>query len=129
MGSYIPPDIDQINDLKDTFLEEYGSAKVLRKMNKLKSSVILLSKSVFALCDYTIYKKYGKLPKNHSDRFRILKLKENKIYQIVDSVWSKYTDTYSKPSQEESFNLLNRTVAEIVENEEFDQEIKDLIKE
>ena len=120
--------MDQINDLKDTFVEEYSSAKVLKKMDKLKSSVILLSKSIFALCDYIIFKKYGKLPKNHSDRFRILKMKEKSIYQIVDSVWSKYTDTYSKPSQEESFNLLNKAVVEIVENEDFNKEIKNIIK-
>ena len=121
--------MDQIKDLKDTFIEEYSSAKVLKEMNKLKSSVILLSKSVFALCDYAIYKKYGKLPKNHSERFRILKMKEQRIYQVVDSVWSKYTDTYSKPSKEESFELLNEAVMEIVENEDFDKEIKNIIKE
>ena len=121
--------MDQMRDIRDTFMEEYSSARVLKRMNKLKSSVILLSKSVFALCDYAIYKKYGKLPKNHSDRFRILKIKEKNIYRIVDSVWSKYTDTYSKPSKEESFNLLNKAVMEIVKNEDFDKEIKKIIEE
>ena len=120
--------MEQDRLLKETFIEEYSSAKILKDMNKLKSSLILLSKSLFALCDYLIFKKYNKLPKNHSERFRILELKEPKIYLKVDSVWEKYTDTYSKPTDNNSYDLLNKVKIEIAENEELDKELKEILE-
>ena len=118
----------QKEELMNTFLEEYSSAKILKDMSRLKSSLVLLSKSLFALCDYIIFLKYEKLPKNHSERFRILKIKEELIYRKVDAVWLKYTDTYSKPSDNDSFNLINKVIVEIIENEELNKKIKEIIK-
>ncbi|MBW2989250.1 hypothetical protein KY358_02925 [Candidatus Woesearchaeota archaeon] len=73
--------------------------------------------------------RYGKLPKNHSERFRILERKEKRTYGTVDAIWQKYTSTYSRPSGEDSFTLLNKAVVEIIENEITDKEIKRLIEE
>jgi hypothetical protein len=53
---------------------------MLKNAHRMKSAVILASKALFAFCDYIIFSKYGKLPKNHAERFRILELKETKIY-------------------------------------------------
>ncbi len=120
--------MNQENELKNTFLEEYSSAILLKGMGKLKSATILISKSLFALCDYIIFKKYSKLPKNHSERFRILELKENAIFSEIDSTWSKYIDTYSKPSNEESFELLKNSIIKVMKNEECCKEIKKIIE-
>jgi predicted nucleotidyltransferase len=94
--------MDQKKNLQDTFVEEYESALLLQKAGKKKATTILLSKALFALVDFIIYTKYTKLSKNHGERFRILEQKEKELYNKVDSVWSKYTDTYSKPSTEEA---------------------------
>lgn len=115
-------------ELKRTFIEEYTSARMLKDMDRMKSSVVLLSKSLFAICDLLIVSKYGRLPKNHSERFRILQLKEPEIYAQVDLVWSRYTDTYSKPSDEESFKMLNTAIMKVAENEGIDKEIKPIVK-
>ena len=116
--------MDQEQELKNTFLEEYASALLLKKVGNVKSAVILLSKELFAICDYIILKKYNKLPKNHTDRFRILELKEKILFIRLDSVWSKYTDTYSKPSTEDSFKILNDLIMEILQNERCCEQIK-----
>jgi hypothetical protein len=121
--------MEQEKELKDTFIEEYSSAKILKDMDNLKSAIILISKSLFALCDYILFKKYGKLPQNHKERFRILDIKEKDMYIKVSSVWSRYIDTYSKPSHIESYNLLNKTIINIIKNEEVDKEIKRIIEE
>ena len=120
--------MDQQNELKATFLEEYASAKLLYEKEMLKSAVILLSKALFALCDYLIFIKYAKLPKNHAERFRILQTKENQIYVVVDLIWSQYTDTYSRPSSVEAYRILNKTITQIIEHEPFDPEIKRIVK-
>lgn len=106
--------MEQIQELKETFIEEYESAQVLQKLSKQKAAVILYSKALFALTDCIILKKYKKLPKNHSERFRILEHKEPIIHQIIDTIWSKYTDTYNKPATQESLLLLKKAIKEII---------------
>ena len=116
--------MNQEKELEDTFLEEYTSALMLKNTGKLKSAIILLYKALFAICDYIIFKKYNKLPKNHTDRFRILEMKEKDVFNGLNSVWSRYRETYSRPSNEDSFNLLNDTIVRIIQNEECCEEIK-----
>ncbi len=120
--------MELLEDLKQTFLEEYESAKVLFELNKLKSATILLSKAIFALCDYLILKKYSKLPKNHSERFRILELKEPIIYSEIDSMWNKYRDTYSKKTKIDSYYFLLNSIDGMLKDEENFKEIKTLLK-
>ncbi|MBI5797499.1 hypothetical protein HZA98_01185 [Candidatus Woesearchaeota archaeon] len=120
--------MDQLNELELSFIEEYESALLLLEYSKHKSAVILLSKALFVLVDYILFLKYRKLPKNHIERFRILEQKEANIYSLVDSVWSKYTDTYSKPSAEESIKLLQKVIIEIISQDEtVSQKIKNII--
>ncbi len=106
--------MDQLQELEMGFIEEYESALLLLKYSKKKSAIILFSKALFALVDYILFSRYKKLPKNHTERFRILQQKEERIYTLVDSVWSKYTDTYSKPSVEESIDLLQSVIIEVI---------------
>ena len=97
--------MEQLQELEETFTEEYESALVLENLNKQKAAIILYSKALFALTDAIIFKKYKKLPKNYTERFRILENKEPIIHQIIDIIWSKYTDTYNKPATQESIIL------------------------
>jgi len=121
--------MDQLKELENTFLEEYESSKVLINLSKKKSALILLSKALFALTDYMIFNKYKKLPKNHSERFRILEEKEYDTYSILNEVWSKYTDLYSKPALEDSIILLKEAIKKVIEkNEEISEKIKKAIK-
>lgn len=120
--------MDQLKELEMSFVEEYESALLLVKHSRNKSATILFSKSLFALVDYMLFLKYNKLPKNHAERFRILEKKEPEIYPLIDSVWSKYTDTYSKPSVEESIQLLHGIIIQIISNDEsFSKKIKEII--
>ncbi len=110
-------------------MEEYESAKILINLSKNKSAVILLSKALFAITDYLIFEKYKKLPKNHAERFRILEEKEQETYKIVDSIWSKYADSYSKPAVKDSIILLKKAIKEISEkNGTISKRIKEVIK-
>lgn len=121
--------MEQLTELENTFLEEYESAKILIGLSKNKSALILLSKALFALTDYVIFKKYKKLPKNHSERFRILKEKEFKVYEKVDKIWDKYINSYSQPTLNESISLLRSTIKEIAEkNETISEKIKESVK-
>ena len=117
----------QLEELEMSFIEEYESALLLLEYSKKKSATILLSKALFALIDYILFSKYMKLPKNHAERFRILGQKEPQIYELVDSVWNTYTDTYSKPSAEEAILLLQGVIIRIIAYDGiFSQKIKNI---
>ncbi len=120
---------DQLRELESTFLEEYESAMLLLVHTKTKAAVILLLKSLFSLLDYLIFEKYQKLPKNHTERFRILEEREPHLYLLADEVWQFYRDSYTKPAVEKSLTLLERTIKEvIVSHEGYSQKIKTVVK-
>ncbi len=113
----------QLEELKSTFQEEYSAAQILKQHKKTKSVTILLSKALFALVDYLIYKEFQKLPKNHSERFRILEQKFSEVYLLVDQVWSSYTDAYNKPAQEKSIKMLEDVIHEIINQQKIPKNI------
>ena len=120
---------DQLQELESTFLEEYESAQLLLRHQKTKSAIILLSKSLFSLLDYLIFDKYHKLPKNHTERFRVLEEREPKLYILVDEVWKSYRDSYSKPAAEKSLHVLQKAITEVIGfYERYSQKIKATVK-
>lgn len=118
---------EQIKELQSTFLEEIGGALDQFSKNNYKNSIILLSKALFALCDIVVFLKLDKLPKNHSERFRILEEHFNNIYLIVDEVWSSYADSYSKPALKETCEELKNAIKKINNLAELPREIKEAI--
>ena len=117
-----------VDDLTQTFLEEYGGAKDELNKGRYKNSTILFSKALFAICDILIQGKLNKLPKNHSERFRILEQYFKEIYEIVDDIFDKYTDSYSKPILKETCEAIKNGIKKINEIAELPAEIKKVIK-
>ena len=117
-----------VNDLIQTFLEEYQGALDELNKTRYKNSTILFSKALFAICDILIQNKINKLPKNHSERFRILELYFKEIYRIVDEIFDKYTDSYSKPVLKETCYAIKNGIKKINEIAELPAEIKRAIK-
>ena len=111
-----------------TFLEEYLGANDELNKNRYKNSVILFSKALFAVCDIIIYNKLNKLPKNHSERFRILEEYFKEIYEIVDEIFDKYTDSYSKPVLKETCLVIKNGIKKINRITELPEEIKKVIE-
>jgi len=104
--------------LQTTLLELITSARELASTKRLTAATILYSKALFALLGYIILREYQKIPKNHAERFRILRQKFPRLYPIVDEVWSTYTDTYSQLSNEEAVTLLTKALMEVASNYE-----------
>lgn len=115
-------------ELIQTFLEEYGGANDELSKGRYKNSTILFSKALFAVCDVLIQNKLNKLPKNHSERFRILERYFNEVYGIVDDIFDKYTDSYSKPALKETCEAIKNGIKKISELAELPAEIKRALK-
>ena len=102
-----------VEELINTFLEEYQGAKDELSKERHKNAAILFSKALFAVCDILIQNKLNKLPKNHSERFRILEGYFKEIYEIVDDIFDKYTDSYSKPILKETCEAVKNGIKKI----------------
>ena len=112
------------DELIQTFIEEYEGAKDELNKARYKNSVILFSKALFAMCDIIIKSKLNKLPKNHSERFRILEIYFKEVYIIVDDIFDKYTDSYSKPMLKETCEAIKNGIKKISHTEELPAEVK-----
>jgi hypothetical protein len=117
-----------MEELDSTFIEEYEGANEQLEKQRYKNATILFSKALFALCDLLIYQKLRRLPKNHTERFRILEEYFQDIYEIADDIFSHYTDAYSKPILKESCEKIKNGIKKITENNKVPEGIKKTVE-
>ena len=96
-------------ELIDNINEFYNSAVKAEQENKYNVSVTLFFKALAVLADLYIFKKQGKIPSSHSERFRILEEKYPDIYRLLDKNFSFYQDSYGIK--------LNKEICEVLKND------------
>src|SRR3989344_9401463 len=98
---------------KEQILNFKRSADSLYQSGDYTSATILYFKTWFAIQDYILLEKIGQSPKDHTERFKLLKENFYKTYINLDKEFTTYRDTYSK--------IINKTncdrIKKIVENE------------
>lgn len=60
------------------------------------SATILYFKTLFAVQDFLLLEKIGISPKDHTERFKQLKIDFSDMFKELDMEFSTYRDTYSK---------------------------------
>ena len=81
-------------DLTSNAKEYFQNAMLSQKKKQYNSSVTLFFKTISTLIDLFLLKNEGKIPANHSERFRILQKKYPEIYGILDKNFPFYQDSY-----------------------------------
>ncbi len=76
----------------DEFLE---SGKENMKKQRFNPAVSDFFKAIVILCDYLLYREIKIIPKNHNERFALLKIHFPDIYSKVSSLFNTYTDSYN----------------------------------
>lgn len=117
-----------MEELIKAFQEEYQGALDELNKERYKNATILFSKALFALCDVLIYQKLHKLPKSHSERFRLLENYFPDLYKIVDQIFSHYTDAYSQPILQETCMTIKNGIKTIARTENLSEEVKKIIQ-
>ena len=72
---------------------ESGEDNLIKK--RFNASASDFFKSIVILCDYLIYQEIKRLPKNHNDRFSLLKLYFEDIYSKVNLLFEIYIKSYN----------------------------------
>ncbi len=71
------------------------------KKERFNAAVSDFFKAIAILCDYIIYKEIKILPKNHNERFSLLRTYFRDIYSKVSQLFRHYTDSYNLRSTKE----------------------------
>jgi hypothetical protein len=86
--------------------EYYRNALLAETKKEYNTAVTLYFKAISALCDLYILAKEGKIPSNHTERFRILEQKYKEIYKIIDKDFPFYQDSYKARLTKEVSSML-----------------------
>lgn len=93
------------------FLKEADKAKAGKSYN---SAATLLFKAIAVACDFHILKTEGFIPKNHTERFRILKSKYYDLYRILDKDFPVYQQSYRIKLNEEYVKVLENDAKQVI---------------
>ena len=67
---------------------------IAENLNMPSESASNFFKALFAADDFDL-SKLGEKPKDHTERFNLLKLKSPKLYSLTDRLFSTYRRTYT----------------------------------
>lgn len=105
--------------LKDDILKNIknfmDSARLLYERKDYTSSCVLFFKALFAILDYVLLVSGKGIPKDHSERFRILQNYSNRLYVTLDKLYPIYRSSYSLPVSKEECEEVKKHVEKLAE--------------
>ena len=102
-------------DLLDNIKNFLQSADIVYSNKDYTSATILYFKALFCALDLIILQKFGKTPKDHSERFKILKDDFFELYEILDKIYSVYRETYTLKIEKDICDKIKKDVNSIIE--------------
>ena len=84
-----------MKEILDNAFEFLESAEDNLIKNRFNASVSDFFKSIVTYCDYIIYRKIRNLPKNHNERFDLLKKYFPDLFKNTFELFKKYRDSYN----------------------------------
>lgn len=107
--------MDLEKDLIENIKSFLASAELVYEKGDYTSATILSFKAFFAVLDFIILKKFGKTPKDHSERFRLLQKEFSDLYEILNKFYPVYRETYTLKIEKEVCNKVKENVKFVIE--------------
>jgi len=107
--------ITNMDELKYQIKVLLNSSNLVYDSKDYTSATILFFKSLFVILDYLLLKKTGKSPKDHSERFRMLKKNIPRLYTFLDKYFPLYRQTYSITIEKEKCDKIKENVEKLIE--------------
>ena len=92
--------------LEKTAKEYFQSGKEELTKGRNNSAVVLFFKALVALADLQIYRKLGKTPSSHGERFSLAKNNLPELYNLLDKDFPFYQSSYNV--------FMSRELAEVI---------------
>jgi len=95
-----------MEDLLKNAQEFFDSGEENIAKKRYNAAVSDFFKAIVILCDYLIYLEIRTLPKNHNERFLLLKRYFDDIHDNVSNLFKVYTNSYNLRLDREDANKL-----------------------
>ncbi|MAG78359.1 hypothetical protein CL616_03270 [archaeon] len=102
-----------MEELLKNVVEFLESGEDNLKKRRFNASVSDFFKAIVILCDYLIYKEIKTMPKNHKDRFSLLKTYFRDIYNQVSKLFDIYIKSYNLRLNEDDANKIKEYANEL----------------
>jgi len=118
--------------LKEKAKNYFTIATIADTLKMYSESASNFFKALFAADDFAL-SKFGEAPKDHTERFNLLKLKSPELYTLTDRLFSIYRRTYTQELQKEELQLVKERIKDAFKNAKIeiptDEEIKEKLAE
>ena len=95
-----------MEELLENVKEFLDSGEENLKKKRYNASVSDFFKAIVILSDYLIYREIKRLPKNHNERFSLLKTYFQEVYNKVSELFEIYTRSYNlRLAEKDALNL------------------------
>ena len=84
-------------------------------------------KAIVTLCDHIIQANQGLTPKNHIERFDLMKVNYPREFIIVSGLFSRYRQTYNQKADENDAKITKEKFKELVKQFRIDKDFKDIL--
>jgi|SRR3989344_3672014 len=103
-----------MNNLDEKAKDYFIVARISEIIRKYDVACSNYFKSLSAINDFVLSKK-GIFPKDHNERFSMLKESEALLYKMTSSLFLTYRRAYTKEISKEETDMLNKKVKEAFE--------------
>ena len=105
-----------VENLREKAKNYFILGVIAENLNMNSESATNYLKSLFAIADSLILEIKNLKPKDHAERFNLLKLYFPKIYAITDSTFNTYRRTYTQELNKEELKIVKKRLIEAFEN-------------
>ncbi len=102
-------------DLSKNIRMFLSSADLVYERGDYTSATVLYFKALFAILDYIILNSGKGVPKDHSERFRVLESSAPKLYTVLDKLYPTYRSSYTLSVGREKCDVVRRHVRKLAE--------------
>lgn len=104
---------------------ESGKDNLIKK--RYNAATDSFFKALVTVCDLAIQRKVNLLPKNHQERFELLKLNYPETHNLVSSLFSRYRKTYNMRADEDDANATKKAVNEAIRQLKLEKEMQEIL--
>jgi len=94
-----------------------NSARLVYESRDFTSAVVLYFKTLFAVFDIVLLRDKGVVPKDHSDRFRMLEKNFPEFYLWLDKNYEVYRNSYRITIEKEACDKIKKYAERIIEEQ------------
>ena len=105
-------------ELSENIKSVWASAELVYSTKDFTSAAILYFKAAFSILDLILLRSDKKVPKDHTERFRMLEGKYPDMYEFLDKFFKVYRDTYTTTIDKETCERVKGNVKRIIEEYE-----------